>query len=298
MKALIWFGLIAGGLAYLVLSWFVSDLLLDHHRRPPGDTPALLDLAWEDIRLTTADGVELVGWVVEPDGLAAGTVLVFHGLGSMKQVLPLWFLADLGLRGVAIDLRGHGQSGASLTSFGWFERRDVIAAVNYVRGRWPGEPVAAWGQSLGAAAIAFASDVTSTLEAVVLEGCYADAELAWRTRVDGALPPWLRPAARLPRTLIERRLGLPASLLRPVTRLAQFSPDRLLLVRSERDQMVTEAEFAWLVAAAPGATVMTAPGAAHGDALVGAGSIWRAQFADYLLSRLRSPRAVSARPAK
>ncbi len=292
MKSLITIALVGGGLLFVVLSWFVADLMLDHHRRPLGDTPAVLDLRYEDISLQAADGVALVGWLVEPPGEARGTVLVFHGLGSMKQVLPLYFLSEIGLRGVAIDLRGLGQSGRALTSFGWRERLDVEATVAWVQQRWPGQPIAAWGQSLGAAAIAFAASTVAPLQAIVLEGCYADAELAWRTRVDAVLPPSLAPAARLPRWFIERRLGLPAALLRPVDHVGKLPPERLLLVRSERDAMVSEAEFALLVASAPGATVWHAPRSGHGDALVGAGAIWRERFAAWLLERLG---AASAR---
>ena len=220
---------------------------------------------------------------------ALGTVLVFHGLHGMKDGLPLLFLEQHRLRGVALDLRGHGESGGQYTTFGWDERLDVEAAIAYARERWPRQPLEAWGQSLGAAALAFAADSARTLDAVVLEGCYADVEVAWRTRVEGALPAWLRPAAWLPRKIIAWRLGSAAERLRPLDYVGCLPPERLLLVRSDGDRMLTELEFALLVQAAPGAAVLRAPNSVHLDALVKAGPAWRDDLATFLLSRLPPP---------
>ena len=289
MKTLVVWLLVVGGLLYGALSWITAEWLLGHHHRPVRETPASLGLAFEELELRAADGVRLEGWIVQPRASARGTVLVFHGLHGMKDGLPLFFLEQHGLRGLALDLRAHGQSEGEYTTFGWTERLDVEAAIAYARERWPGEPLGAWGQSLGAAALAFA-DAAATLDAVVLEGCYADIEVAWRTRVDLGLPPWARGLAWLPKRIIAWRLGPAAASLRPVDRVGRLPAERLLLIRSDGDRMLGEAEFAALAREAPGAAVLRAPNSVHLDALVKGGGAFRDELAAFLLSRFERPR--------
>ena len=54
--------------------------------------------------------------------VAVGTVLVFHGKDGCRSPHRAAFLVDLGFRTLSIDLRAHGESEGSETSFGWRER--------------------------------------------------------------------------------------------------------------------------------------------------------------------------------
>ena len=74
---------------------------------------------------------------------------------------------------------------------GWpaLESRDVAAVCNLVRERWPNEPDAALGISMGAAAICFAAAETNRCQAVILESCYRDIASAFQNRLRHGYPP-------------------------------------------------------------------------------------------------------------
>lgn len=115
-------------------------------------TPAEVGLAWEDVELTTADGVRLHGWYLPAPSGARQTVLFFHGnAGNISHRLDtLETFHQLGLATLIIDYRGYGKSEGSPSESGLY--RDAEAAWRHLtqeRGVEP-ERVVAFGRSLGA----------------------------------------------------------------------------------------------------------------------------------------------------
>ena len=96
----------------------------------PESAPDALGLAYEAVRLGTADGLGLAGWLV-PAGAARGNVLFCHGHGRNRgqglSLLPT--LHRLGLNVLAFDFRGHGDSDGRTATFGRREVQDVLAAA-------------------------------------------------------------------------------------------------------------------------------------------------------------------------
>src|ERR1035438_10302500 len=56
---------------------------------------------------------------------------------------------------LAIDLRGHGESGGQFISPGLVERRDLLGAIRYLRSRGERGPIALMGVCLGGVASLF-----------------------------------------------------------------------------------------------------------------------------------------------
>lgn len=132
---------------------FVSPLTVFHPvGLTPLYTPREMGLDFEDVRLRTPDGLELVGWLV-PHKDARGTVIFGHGHGGCRQQssLVLRQLHDLRLNVLTCDFRGLGQSSGHTATFGLRERRDLLAAENYVFERFPDQPIFLFGISYGAA---------------------------------------------------------------------------------------------------------------------------------------------------
>jgi pimeloyl-ACP methyl ester carboxylesterase len=82
------------------------------------------------------------------------------------------FLVHGGYNALAIDLRGHGESGGAFVSPGLVERRDLLGAVRYLRSRGERGPIALLGVSYGAAACLFAAAESSEIQAVVSDGAF------------------------------------------------------------------------------------------------------------------------------
>jgi pimeloyl-ACP methyl ester carboxylesterase len=106
------------------------------------------------VALVASDGVPVAGsyW---PGARAGGpAVLLLHGINNTRDRLreqALW-LNGLGYAVLAIDFRGHGESGAVPRSFGWNESRDARAALAFLRAGAPRRRVGLIGISLGGAA--------------------------------------------------------------------------------------------------------------------------------------------------
>jgi hypothetical protein len=82
------------------------------------------------------------------------------------------FLVRGGYNVLAMDLRGHGESGGGIVSPGLLEARDVLGALYYIRSRGDKEPVAALGVSYGAVASLIAAAESPEIAAVIADGAY------------------------------------------------------------------------------------------------------------------------------
>jgi len=75
-------------------------------------TPDGADLLYEDLFITTDDGVTLHGWKINAENKTAGNILFFHGNGdNVSTQLPNTFwLAKEGYDLYVYDYRGYGKS--------------------------------------------------------------------------------------------------------------------------------------------------------------------------------------------
>jgi alpha-beta hydrolase superfamily lysophospholipase len=138
--------------AFLPVVVFLSPLSVFHPiGLTPEYTPQGLGLDFENVRVRTGDGLELVGWLV-PHERPRGSVIFGHGHGgSRQQSIPvLRQLHDLGLNVLACDFRGLGQSPGHTATFGLREKRDFVAAESYLQERFPQQPIFVFGISYGA----------------------------------------------------------------------------------------------------------------------------------------------------
>jgi len=189
-----------GVLAGLTAVWLLLSLgiayKLTHRKRPPFPEPAPA-VAWgaiEEHRLRTGDGEEIGAWFA--DGRDdAPSLLFLHGNGGGRSHClerAGMVAADLGCAAMLISMRAHGDSTGESNDIGYSARRDVVAAVDFLRDRRPGRPVVVFGVSLGSAAAAFAAaDLGRKVDAYVLESPYRDLKTAVWNRTHAYLPAGL-----------------------------------------------------------------------------------------------------------
>ena len=115
-------------------------------------TPRDIGLQYEDVFLTTSDGVRLHGWFIPSDG---DTTLVWlHGnAGNISHRVDNLLMINhmLGVNVFIIDYRGYGRSGGSPSEKGLY--RDAEAALAYLSSRpqTDDDRLIFFGRSLGAA---------------------------------------------------------------------------------------------------------------------------------------------------
>lgn len=145
-------------------------------------TPADFGMTYEDVTVTTRDGVKLVGWYIPSKNRAA--VLALHGASS-SRMQPLNHAAALASQGYGVlllDMRGHGESGGT-TYLSYDNSADVQAGVAFLRSRVDVSPerVGGLGLSLGGMAVLQGAAKEPALKAVMADG-------AALTRVDDYYP--------------------------------------------------------------------------------------------------------------
>lgn len=133
-------------------------------------TPAQAGLSFEDLYISTSDGVRINAWYVpHPD--AKATLLWFHGnAGNLGHRVDLLrhLHQKLDVHVLMIDYRGYGRSEGHVSEYGTYQ--DALAAYDYLIGRPDQDPprIVAYGQSLGAA-VAVELAVQRALDGLILE---------------------------------------------------------------------------------------------------------------------------------
>lgn len=163
------------GLLILIacLGFFVSI-------RPPryysARTPADLGWQFERVALRTSDGLTLSGWYIPRAGGSDGrrAVVVLHGYPfSKNDILGVTPFIHQRYDLLLFDFRYFGESQGSITTVGHREWQDLLAAIEYLKGRGV-ESIGVWGFSLGAAVGLMALTHTSDIRAVVADSAYSD----------------------------------------------------------------------------------------------------------------------------
>lgn len=239
-----------------------------------GLTPASFDLPFEGVSFTTEDGVALQGWWV-PAPESRGSVVLVHGLNRsrIEMVKKVPFVHRLGWNALLFDLRHHGASGGSVSSFGHFEKQDVRAAVALARSK-AGGPVVLWGVSLGGAAVTLAGAADPTVAGVVCDSSYRSLRdtVIHHLSLARNWRPWLRivpswPVASEILFWIGHRGGFDPDSVDVRGAAARLAGRPCLFVCNSGDRrMPSEIAFELRAAAGEKAKVLVVPGQSHGGA--------------------------------
>jgi len=259
-------------------------------RENAGLTPASFDLKFEEVSFRAPDGVSLSGWWV-PAEAARGTVVLVHGLNRsrIEMVKKTPFLNAKRWNALLFDLRHHGKSGGTVSSFGHFEKQDVHAATEFARqmmigsssrhmetgahGRSSG-PVVLWGVSLGGASATLAAAEDPKVAGLVCDSSYR----SLRDTVDHHLTLarswrwWMRVVPRWPVGAevlywIGRRGGFDVDAVDVRAAAARLGGRPALFVCNSGDRrMPAEIAFDLKAAAGDHARVLVVPGTSHGGA--------------------------------
>ncbi|HYR05301.1 MAG TPA: alpha/beta hydrolase, partial [Gallionella sp.] len=157
-------------------------------------TPGQAGLPYEDVRLTTSDGIDLYGWFV-PAPQPRGTVLFLHGnAGNIShRIDSLQMFYRLGYSTLIFDYRGYGNSGGKPSEQGTY--RDAEAAWRYLTGQRqiPACRIVLFGESLGGAVGAWLAARQKPAALVIASGFTSVPDLArhfypylpvrWLTRI-------------------------------------------------------------------------------------------------------------------
>jgi uncharacterized protein len=255
--------LFAGVSAYLGYS------LTRVKRMPVEDSPARLGLAYENVTFPSQNpDLILHGWLL-PGRTGQKIIIMVHGEQyhradpEIRMLDIAHGLVENGWTVLTFDLRGHGESGGSMVSGGYFEKEDLNGAVEFSKSRGYGR-IGVLGFSMGAVTALMEAEGNKDIAAVAADSSFADlqdimnSEFAQRTHAPGF---FLNPLLWMIKTMY----GVDFPAIQPVKSVAGIAPRPLFFIHGEKDETIPVDHAYRLLAASnnPLNEIWIAPGSAH-----------------------------------
>lgn len=149
-------------------------------------------------------------------------------------------LHGLGYGVLLFDFRGAGQSARKRVTVGWLEKRDLIGAVEFLRGRiQPQAPIGVLGYSMGGAVAIMAATENREIAAVATDSAYAELDAVIKYGIKRLPTSMARLFGSLSVYLSERMSGHPSHKIRPLDHIPNLSPTPLLLIHGMEDTQIS-----------------------------------------------------------
>jgi uncharacterized protein len=217
-------------LAFFILVTYASNRWVQSHLRPARIVPTGVwlvenNIPFQEIELTTKDGIKLATWYTPPHTEGNGTViLVAHGYNASRPEGIYAMFAQHGYGVLAWDFRAHGQSGGDTCSLGYYEQLDVEAALDYVLKQPDVKHIGAWGGSMGGVTVILTAAKHPEIEAVVSDSAFPSLEDVVRLNTPIKI---MQPFVLLFAGWLS---GAELDQVRPVDEIAKISPRAVFII--------------------------------------------------------------------
>jgi alpha-beta hydrolase superfamily lysophospholipase len=141
------------------------------------------------------EGVVLRGWLFRTTAPRRGTVVFLHGRNQNREA-SLQVASTLVERGydvLAYDSRAHGESTGTYSTFGYYEKRDLSRAIDYLGA----DEVLVMGVSLGGAVALQAAAEDPRISGVIAISSFTSMQQIVRDQIPWVVPTaWVRGTVR------------------------------------------------------------------------------------------------------
>ena len=255
--------------AYVGLSIYLGNTTTAVERVPVEESPADLALDYEDIEFTSYEDVlTLRGWYLPAEDRDCLIIMV-HG-GESHRADPSIGMLDIAAGLVEhdynvlmFDLRGHGESDGNRMSAGYYEKNDLLGAIEFAKGRGF-ERIGVLGLSMGGATALMTAAESSDIDCVVSDSAYADlADIMGREfKARSGFPEFfLSPVL----AMVNLFYDVDFRDIKPVEAVPQISPGPIFFIHGAEDTFVPTEHVHRLAEAStnPRNELWIAPGAEH-----------------------------------
>ncbi len=208
---------------------------------------------FEVIELKTSDGVTLRGvWIPAPETDKAIVVLHGHGGSYDFDLYRAPALHAAGFNVLLFDFRAHGRSEGKRMTFGYEERRDVQAAIDFLHSRRI-HHIGLLGFSYGGMVAMVSAPKCTDVEAVISDGGPARIRTGIAARgVELGFPLWLGKAiAWLIIGVTSLRLGVNLFRYEPIRWVGKIAPRPILFIHGDHDQYLPDFDELYAAANSP-----------------------------------------------
>lgn len=186
--------------------------------------------------------VDLKGWLFD-SGNSDKTVILAHGYRANrlqfkeKSLDMIKAFLSRGYNVLAFDFRNSGESGGKITSAGFYEKDDLLGAVQYIKGRGT-KQIYLMGFSTGASASILAAAENQDIKAVIADTPYSDLN----EFLENSLQEWTRlpavPFNKIAGLSLRVLAGFDPAQVNPNNALSGLSPKPLLLIHMNGDKLI------------------------------------------------------------
>ena len=282
------------GLLLLAVGWSGSETAL--HPKPCEDMEELseypqLELATEEVSFTASDGTKLEGWVAF--GTSETAVLLLHGYRCDKRsmLLRASMLFEAGMTVFLFDFRNTGESGGDFTSFGYYEKLDLAAALDLLErldsGRNDGNQtlnsVGLLGLSNGGAtAILYAAENPGRVDALIAESSFKSLDSAVSQSFTHFVGLPAFPFAPITVWITEMRTGISRKAIMPEKSVQELQDIPILIIHGMEDDIISFKDSESIYSGAGQAKELwLVPESVHGDAPDVAGIEYRERIVGF-----------------
>lgn len=239
-------------MSIIVLSVFISLKLISYSnlilypKKPNGSNipshwnvsaanPKDYGLEYETVSIITVDGINLSGWFIP--GKNKKAIILVHGFeaNKIKMLRYCPFLNETGFNILLFDLRYFGESQGKYCSLGYYEKKDIQAAVKFIKDRGIRD-VGILAESMGAAATVLVLKDEGAVKCAVLDSPFSDLRelLLYRGKEDKNLNHWI---VKLIEFIVERRLDYSMKWVSPGNEISKINTP-VFVICGQKDQEV------------------------------------------------------------
>lgn len=141
------------GVTFIAPYSLIVPLRVDPKEKTSIYHPSQLSLPYDTLNIHVDDSTRLSGYWIQAADSPRAIIICLHGISAVKEVnlkLAAW-LHEQQIASILLDLRAHGTSGGTFNTYGFREKQDISAVVQYIKHQQPDVAIGIWGTSLGGA---------------------------------------------------------------------------------------------------------------------------------------------------
>ena len=228
----------------MLLARMQASTMVNHpsgERSLPDQTPADIDVAYEDVTVRTSDNLLLEGWLVPPKNGAL--IIMQHGYkfhrGGFIEEIGMFARAGYGV--LATTVRAHENNPGEQITFGVEEMKDLHAWVLFARALPDVDPakIGMLGDSMGGSMVIQYAAANETIRAVIAHSAFSSLQdtIATSVRHFTGLPAF--PFAPMIQFWAEMELGIDATYVDAKRWIGDISPRPVLIINSLDDEVIS-----------------------------------------------------------
>lgn len=239
-------------------------------KKPIKNTPEYFEMPFENVSFPSLDDqITLRGWHIQ--GANPDQVVIFaHGYKENRESASVaLYMADAlyeeGISSILFDFRGSGESDDGTTSLGYYEKDDLLGAIDYAKQQGY-RRIGLVGFSMGASTALDVAPHVPEVRAVIADSPYTDLNLYLQEHLPNlhAMPDLFF----LPKLILwEMKVltGIDARTVQPIRAIGQMQSKAVYLIHAEGDDVIpaTESRMLQHASSAPNTVLWVSPSRDH-----------------------------------